>query len=62
MVLVLSPNHQALVGALFFSVCGAMIAYVVRPDLITVLEWGVGIFLAYLALYKLGVLKPYRRK
>jgi hypothetical protein len=62
MVLVLSPNHQALVGALFFSVCGAMIAYVVRPDLFTVLEWGVGIFLAYLALYKLGVLKPYRRK
>jgi hypothetical protein len=39
-----------------------MIAYVVRPDLITDLEWAVGIFLAYLALYKLGVLKPHKRK
>jgi hypothetical protein len=62
MVLVLSPNRQALVGALFFSVCGAMIAYAFRHDLITDLEWAVGIFLAYLALYKLGVLKPYKRK
>jgi hypothetical protein len=62
MVLVLSPNRQALVGALFFSVCATMIAYAVRPDLMTDLEWGVGIFLAYLALYKLGVLKPYKRK
>jgi hypothetical protein len=62
MVLVLSPNRQALVGALFFSVCGTMIAYAARPDLITDLEWGVGIFFAYLALYKLGVLKPYKRK
>ena len=61
-VLVLSPNHQALVGALFFSVCGTMIAYAVRPDLITEFEWCVGIFIAYLALYKLGVLKPYKRK
>jgi hypothetical protein len=62
MVLVLSPNLRALVGALFFSVCGAMIASAVRHDLITDLEWAVGIFLAFLALYKLGVLKPYRRK
>jgi len=61
-VLVLSPNVGALVGALFFSVSGAMIAYIFRPDLITGLEWGVGIFLAYLALFKLGVLKPYKRK
>jgi hypothetical protein len=61
MVLVLSPNRQALVGALFLSVFGIMIAYAVRPDLITDLEWGVGIFLAYLALFKLGVLKPYKR-
>jgi hypothetical protein len=62
MVLVLSPNRQALVGALFFSVCGTMIAYAVRPDLITEIEWSVGIFLAVLALYKLGVVKPYKRK
>jgi hypothetical protein len=62
MVLVLPPNLRALVGALFFSVCGAMIASAVRHDLITDLEWAVGIFLAFLALYKLGVLKPYRRK
>lgn len=62
MVLVLPPNLQVLVGALFFSVCGIMIAYAFRPDLITDLEWGVGIFLAYVALYKLGVLKPYKRK
>lgn len=59
-MLVLSPNRQALVGALFLSVTGTMIAYGVRPDLITDLEWGVGIFLAYLALYKLGLLKPYK--
>jgi hypothetical protein len=62
MVLVLPPYLQALVGALFFSVCGTMIAYVVRPDLITDLEWAVGIFLAYLALFVSGVLKPYKRK
>jgi hypothetical protein len=62
MSFVLSPNRSALIGALFFSVCGTMIAYAVRPDLITDLEWAVGIFLAYLALYKLGVLKPYKRK
>jgi hypothetical protein len=61
-VLVLSPNHQALVGALFFSVCGTMIAYAVRPDLITDLEWFLGIVIAYLALFKLGVIKPYKRK
>jgi hypothetical protein len=61
-VLVLAPNLQALVGALFFSVCGTMIAYAVRPDLILDLEWFLGIFIAYLALYKLGVLKPYKRK
>ena len=62
MVLVLSPNRQVLVGALFFSVCGIMIASAVRPDLVTDLEWGGGIFLAYVALYKLGVVKPYKRK
>ena len=62
MVLVLSPNRQALVGALFFSVTGTMIAYAVRPDLITDIEWAVGIFVAVLALYKLGVVKPYKRK
>ena len=60
--MVLSPNRQVLVGALFFSVTGAMIAYAFRPDLTTDLEWGVGIFLVYLALFKLGVVKPYKRK
>jgi hypothetical protein len=60
--LVLSPNWQALVGALFFLVTATMIAYVVRADMITDLEWGVGFFVGYLAFYKLGVLKPYRRK
>jgi hypothetical protein len=59
-MLVLSPNRQALVGALFFSVTGTMIAFGIRPDLTTDLAWGVGIFLTYLALYKLGVLKPYK--
>lgn len=62
MVLVLSPNRQALVGALFFSVCATMIAGAIRPDLITDVEWGAGVFLAYLALYKVGVLKPYKPK
>lgn len=62
MVLVLSPNRQALVGALFFLVCAAMIAHAVRNDLITDLEWGVGIFVAYMALYKIGVIKPYKPK
>lgn len=62
MVLVLSPNLQALVGALFFLLCATMIAYAVRPDLITDVEWGVGVFIAYLALYKLGVVKPYKPK
>jgi hypothetical protein len=62
MVVVLSPNLQVLVGALFFSVCGIMIAYAFRRDLITDLEWGAGIFLAYLALCKLGVLKTSGRK
>jgi hypothetical protein len=56
-VLKLSPNGQALVGSLFFSVTGTMIAYGIRPDLTTDLAWGVGIFLAYLALYKLGLIK-----
>jgi hypothetical protein len=62
MVLVMPPILQLLVGALFFSVTGTMIAYAVRPDLSTDSEWGVGIFVVYLALYKLGVLKPYKRK
>jgi hypothetical protein len=39
-----------------------MIAYAFRPDLMTDLEWGVGIFIVYLALFKLGLLKPYKRK
>jgi hypothetical protein len=62
MVLVLSPNRQVLVGALFFSVTGTMIAYAFRPDLMTDLEWGVGIFIVYLALFKAGVMKPYKPK
>lgn len=62
MMLVLPPNGQALVGALFFAVCGTMIAYSVRPDLITDLGWGAGILVLYLALFKLGVLKPYKPK
>jgi hypothetical protein len=62
MVVVLPPILQLLVGALFFSVCGTMIAHAVRPNLTTDLEWGVGIILAYLALYKLGVIKPYKPK
>jgi len=61
-VLVATPNYQALMGALFFSLCGTMIAAAVRPDLLTDSEWCVGIFVVYLALFKLGVLKPYRRK
>ncbi|MEA2644386.1 MAG: hypothetical protein QOG08_1412, partial [Chloroflexota bacterium] len=56
-VLKLSPNGQAVVGSLFFSVTGSMIAYVFRPDPTIDLAWGVGIFLAYLALYKLGLIK-----
>ena len=56
-VLKLSPNGQALAGSLFFSVTGAMIAYGIRPDLTTDLAWGVGILLAYLTLYKLGLIK-----
>jgi hypothetical protein len=62
MVVVLPPIGQALVGALFFSVCGIIIAYVFRRDLITDLEWGVGIFLVWLALFKFGVVKPYKPK
>ena len=60
MVLVLSPNRQALVGAVLFSVCGSMIASALGLAPIADLEWGVGIFVAYLALYKLGVIKPYK--
>ena len=56
-VLKLSPNRQALAGSLFFSVTGTMIAFGIRPDLTTDLAWGVGIFVAYLALYKLGLMK-----
>lgn len=61
-VLVLSPNRQVLLAALFLSLCGTMIAYAVRPDLLTEVEWAVGIPVVYLALYKLGLLKPYKRK
>jgi len=56
-VLKLSPNRQVLVGSLFLSGTGIMIAYGIRPDLYTDLAWGVGILVVYLALYKLGLLK-----
>lgn len=61
MVIVLSTNGQALAGGVLFSVLGTMIASAVGLAPIADLEWGAGIFVAYLVLYKLGVLKPYKR-
>lgn len=52
--------QQAILGALFFSVTGAMVIAIFRPDLPTTtpLAWGVGIASAYLIAYGLGWLKP----
>src|SRR4029077_17301399 len=66
-ILVLSPNGQALMSALFFSLTGAMITYAFRPDLpfttwlALVPGMFFGIFFAMLVGYRVGFIRPYRR-
>ena len=57
-VLKLSGRYQILVGATFFSLTGGMIAYGFSHDLTIMLEWVIGIFLAYVVAYVVGIIKP----
>jgi hypothetical protein len=56
-VLKLSGRSQTFVGAIFFSLTGSMIAYALSHDLTITLEWAIGIFVAYVVAYRVGIIK-----
>jgi hypothetical protein len=57
-VLKLNGRAQIMVGATFLSLTGGMIAYGLSHDPTIMVEWVIGIFLAYVVAYSVGIIKP----